>query len=316
MYDSISVVNGAMFLVLGFIVGILSGFFGVGGAFILTPFLHIIGIPMSSAVASGLAFTVGVSTFGGLRHYFAGNVSTRVVIYVGFLSLLGVSISQPLVVYLADLNLADHYIRLAYIFLLLFFGLLTFRKKSSTPPLSFITVCKRIPPLIRVSDEEMVSFWVLLFISLFVGFLKGFLGVGGGFILVPLFILLLDMDPRKAAGTSLMVLIISSFYGTVLYIYAGLVYFHIVGLLIIGSLFGINIGVTSTIRVSAVSHQNMYSLFLVLMSFGILAQHLGFTNFSLYYSVILVAIFITFIVARYYFDVTAFVKNCKQGREI
>ncbi|GAH29419.1 unnamed protein product, partial [marine sediment metagenome] len=73
MFHQISVYTGLFFILLGFNVGILSGFFGVGGCFILTPLLNILGLPMAHAVGTGLFFAVIVSSFGGIKHYLAGN---------------------------------------------------------------------------------------------------------------------------------------------------------------------------------------------------------------------------------------------------
>jgi len=96
-------------------VGILSGFFGVGGCFILTPLLkNILGLPMASAVGTGLFFAVIVSSLGGIKHYLAGNALIKVSIIMGLLSFIGIQISQPLVLYLDSFQLAGFYIRFEY----------------------------------------------------------------------------------------------------------------------------------------------------------------------------------------------------------
>jgi len=135
MIDLESVYTWILLVLIGFNIGIVSGFFGVGGAFILTPLLNILCLPMASAVGTGLFFAVIVSCVGGIRHYFAGNTIIKVSIMLGFLSFIGIRIFQPLVIYLDDLNLADIYIRVLYIVLLLLLGISTMRKRlNNTHP--------------------------------------------------------------------------------------------------------------------------------------------------------------------------------------
>jgi len=294
----------ALYLIVGFSVGILGGFFGIGGAFILTPLLHILGISMVNAVATGLAFTLAVSTLGGIKHYFAGNVSLKIVLYVGFISLLGVSVSQPLVIHMEKLNVADFYIRSAFIILLVLFGILTLlpQKKGSSEgnTHSIMEKLKKIPPLVELEPGEHISFWILLAISLFVGFLKGFLGVGGGFVLVPLFMLVMNLKPSKAAGTSLMVLTISSIYAVALYLLSGMVLFTVLALLVLGSLLGVNIGVTATGNIKGNLHRKAYGLLLLVMAAGILFKHLGLESLAVYYTLGLVLVTSMTVFFKYY----------------
>lgn len=71
MIDLESVYTWISLILIGFNIGVVSGFFGVGGAFILTPLLNILGLPMVSAVGTGLFFAGMVSCVAGIRHYFA-----------------------------------------------------------------------------------------------------------------------------------------------------------------------------------------------------------------------------------------------------
>jgi len=128
MFEVILIYDGILLFFLGFNVGILSGFFGVGGSFILTPLLNIFGLPIASAVGTGLFFAVIVSSLGGIKHYLAGNAIIKVSLIMGLLSFIGINISQPLVIYLDQLHVAGFYIRLIYIILLLSLGFLTLRK--------------------------------------------------------------------------------------------------------------------------------------------------------------------------------------------
>lgn len=123
-----SIFNYIFLIFIGFNIGILSGFFGIGGCFILTPLLNILGLPITNAIGTGLAFSVIVSSFGGIKHYLAGNTIIKISLLVGFLAIIGVRVSQPIVIYLDSLNKADFCIRLIYIFLLMGLGIITLKK--------------------------------------------------------------------------------------------------------------------------------------------------------------------------------------------
>jgi len=112
MFDFNSISTCILLIFIGFNIGVLSGFFGVGGSFIITPLLNILGLPMINAVGTGLTFSVIASSFGGIRHYLAGNAIIKISLVVGFISFVGIRISQPLVIYLNRLNTAGFYIRM------------------------------------------------------------------------------------------------------------------------------------------------------------------------------------------------------------
>ena len=297
--------NGLILLALGFCCGVLSGFFGVGGAFIITPFLNILGLPMINAVATGISFTVFSSLVGGIKHYFQRNILPKVGLIVGVSTLLGVRLSQPLVVYLDQLSVSGFYIRLVYIFLLFLLGSIPLLKqqnqrKKAVPSQEQV---KGFPPYLKMYDFK-VSLWSLLLIGLFVGFLQGFMGVGGGFILVPLFILILGMESHKAVGTSLLVILISSVFGTYLYLLSGVVVFFVVVVLCVGTSFGIKFGVSALNNISPANLQRFYSTFLLLASLGIVLRQLEMTIISLVYTFSLVLIVTLIIIIKYYYCLT------------
>ena len=187
MFNQITFITGLLFILLGFNTGILSGFFGVGGCFILTPLLNILGLPMAQAIGTGLFFAVIVSSWAGVKHFIAGNALIKVSIIIGLLSFAGIQISQPLVLYLDSLKIAGLYIRLLYILLLVTLGLLTIKKKvgiqegkniNNNSP-KFLTFFKNMPPRITIEKGNLpISIWPIVVIALTVGCLQGFLGVG------------------------------------------------------------------------------------------------------------------------------------------
>jgi len=200
MLDFNSISTCILLIFIGFNIGVLSGFFGVGGSFIITPLLNILGLPMINAIGTGLTFSVIASSFGGIRHYLVGNTIIKISLIVGFISFVGIRISQPLVIYLNRLNTADFYIRMVYIILLLVLGILTLRKRqfaqslSSTLHLSLLGRIRNLSPQISLRySYSPVSIWLIIGIALIIGFLQGFMGIGGGFILVPMYIIVLEI---------------------------------------------------------------------------------------------------------------------------
>lgn len=302
-----------LLLLLGFIIGILSGFFGVGGCFILTPLLNILGLPMAFAVGTGLFFAVIVSLLGGIKHYLAGNALVKISIIMGLFSFFGIQFSQPLVLYLDRVNLADFYIRLLYIVLLFTLGFLTLKKKTvysskiSQDKVGFnsiglITKFRSLPPRISVgSDSLPLSIWPIIVIALLVGLLQGFLGVGGGFILVPVLIVFLNIKPHLAIGTSLVTIVLSSIYASFLYFLAGKVLLLISLCLGLGSILGVNFGVKATSNINEDKLKKLYSFFLIFTSFGIILKSFNYNLLSICYMLTLsfgMGIFILFV---YYF---------------
>jgi len=312
MFNQISIYAGILFILLGFSVGILSGFFGVGGCFILTPLLNILGLPMANAVGTGLFFAVIVSSLGGTKHYLAGNALIKVSLTIGLLSFIGIQISQPIVIYLDALQLAGFYIRLLYIILLLALGLLTLKKKTSNSskysgvhqkPLKVFQQFKEIHPRISIEPNTLtISIWPLVMIALVVGCLQGFLGVGGGFILVPVLIVFLNMKPHHAVGTSLVTIVISSIFAAFLYFQAGKVLVPVSLLLGLGSLVGVSFGVSATRNITGEKLKQLYSIFLILTSVGIALKSLGYNLFSMGYMLILSIGISLLVLFRYYFQ--------------
>ncbi|GBE09027.1 sulfite exporter TauE/SafE [bacterium BMS3Abin11] len=104
-----------LLILLGFIVGTLSGFFGVGGAFIMTPALNILGFPIVYAIGTDLALMLGTSILATVRHFKFGNVDIRLGIYMLLGTTVGVWLGKSLVFILLASGEAETVIRLIYI---------------------------------------------------------------------------------------------------------------------------------------------------------------------------------------------------------
>ena len=295
-------------LLLGFSIGVLSGCFGIGGAFILTPTLTALGMPITLAIGTGLAFSAGVASLGSYKHFLSGNVSVRVTLYIGAICLVGIKLSQGLVLYLEKLHQADFYIGITYVVILLTVGIAMYKKGKSSTVTGASTIAphffwEKLPPFVLINQTQKTSLWILLFIGLLVGFLQGFLGVGGGFILVPLFIWVLKMKPHLAIGTSLLTLLLTSIYATTLYFYAGKVLFPVACVLLLGSTLGVQVGI-KTMKIATEDQLTKgLAVFIGLGAVGIILRLFHQDTLSLWYTLSLISFATLRIIYTYYFKV-------------
>jgi len=219
-------VNIFLILGLGGLVGFLSGLFGVGGGFLLTPLLMMIGIPPAVAAASGSNQFVASSASGAYAHKRAGNVDTKlgVVLFTG--GIFGSTVGVQAVKFLrlvGDLNFA---IRVAYVIVLGGVGIfmfiesltvLTGRTVKEEKKESRIRRLAMMLPLQMDFKTSGVKISVILpfFLGFGVGFLGALMGVGGGFIMLPAMIYILGMPTLLAIGTDLFQIIITSISTTI-----------------------------------------------------------------------------------------------------
>jgi uncharacterized protein len=242
-------------LAVGGVVGSLSGLFGVGGGFLLTPVLMMIGIPPTVAAASGSCQMVATSSSGMAAHFRIGNVDIKMgsVLLVG--GLAGAALGVQAIKILRALGDADLAITLAYVVVLgslgsyMFFESLgTLRRgaivKKHRQPTATEGLLNRLPWQMEFPRSGVRhSILVPLFLSAIVGVLASIMGVGGGFIMLPMMVYLLGMPTHVAVGTSLF---------QILFLCAGVTYMqaatnHIVDLILVlplalGSAVGAQIG--------------------------------------------------------------------------
>lgn len=219
IYLPIAEVSLSLFLILGLGlgVGLLSGMFGVGGGFLLTPLLIIVGIPPSVAVASAANQVVGASVSGCLGHWRRGNLDVKmggVLLAGGF---VGSTMGIWLYGYLETLGQIDLVISLCYVLLLGVVGLLMFMESTQAIMRNRLKRFRkaqqrarrhhwyhRLPLKVRFRKSHLyVSVITPIGVGIFVGLLSAIMGVGGGFILVPAMIYLIGMPTSVVIGTSL-----------------------------------------------------------------------------------------------------------------
>src|SRR5947207_5913731 len=255
-------VNALLIIVLGFLVGLLSGMFGVGGGFLTTPLLIFYGIPPTVAVASATTQITGASVSGVMVHMRRGGVDAKMggVMILG--GLAGSFVGAGLFRLLQSTGRIDVVIGFLYVLILGWIGILML--KDSLKSLGFIAVPE--PDAKRPRHNRWVASlpyrWRFhasgIYISpvapLALGFLAGiltvFLGIGGGFILVPAMIFLLGMPARVVIGTSLVMILAVSAATTMIHaVTTRAVDVVLAGLLLVGGVIGAQYGAILTTRV-------------------------------------------------------------------
>ncbi len=231
VYLPIAEVSVNLFLLLGLggMVGILSGMFGVGGGFILTPFLFFIGIPPAVAVATGANQIVASSVSGVLAHLKRKTVDLKMggMLLVG--GLIGAQLGLRVFAWLTRLGQVDLLVNLFYVvFLGLIGGLMLIeslnalrRAKVSGPPKKrrrHHSRLQELPLKMRFPTSRLyISTIPVVGVGVMVGFLSAIMGVGGGFIMVPAMIYVLGMPTKVVVGTSLFQIIFVAAFTTVMH---------------------------------------------------------------------------------------------------
>ena len=254
-------VNALLIVLLGFLVGLLSGMFGVGGGFLTTPLLIFYGIPPTVAVASATTQITGASVSGAMVHMRRGGVDLKMaaVLIVG--GLFGSFFGAALFRVLQSTGQVDIVIDFLYVLILGWIGFIML--KDSLVSLGYVGAKPAAEPQPRHNRwvASLPLRWRFyssgLYISpvapLALGFLAGtltvLLGIGGGFILVPAMIYLLGMPARVVIGTSLiMVLTVSAWTTMVHAVTTRAVDIVLAGLLLVGGVVGAQYGAVLTTR--------------------------------------------------------------------
>ena len=227
--------NVLILLLIGFTVGVCGGFFGVGGAWIVTPALNIFGFPMPYAIGTDLAHMGGKSIVSTIRHGKFGNVDVKLGMSMIVGTSVGMELGARLVMYLEVLGLAESVIRKIYIVFLFAIGSCVLydylchvrrRRKAlarGRPPADRPTFAQslqrlRLPPMIHFDSSGITcSLWLPLVVGLVTGVVASVLGVGGGFIRMPALIYLIGCPTVVAVGTDLFEIMITGCYGAFTY---------------------------------------------------------------------------------------------------
>ncbi len=255
-------VNAFLLLGLGGIVGILSGMFGVGGGFLMTPLLFFIGIPPAVAVATEANQIVASSFSGVLAHFKRKTVDLRMgtVLLIG--GLIGAGFGVMLFNYLKAQGQVDLLVKLCYvIFLGVIGGLMFFEslnairnvRKGKAPTRKKHNWVHGLPFKMRFRVSGLyISVIPPLIVGVTVGILAAIMGVGGGFIMVPAMIYLLGMPTKVVVGTSLFQIIFVTAFTTMLHATTNFTVDIVLAvLLLVGGVVGAQIGTRIGVKMKA-----------------------------------------------------------------
>ncbi|MEH6523149.1 sulfite exporter TauE/SafE family protein [Sulfitobacter sp.] len=285
-------VNAFLLLGLGGIVGILSGMFGVGGGFLMTPLLFFIGIPPAVAVATEANQIVASSFSGVLAHFKRKTVDLRMgtVLLIG--GLVGAGFGVMLFNYLKAQGQVDLLVKLCYVvFLGVIGGLMFFEslnairnvRKGKAPVRKKHNWIHGLPFKMRFRVSGLyISVIPPLIVGVAVGVLAAIMGVGGGFIMVPAMIYLLGMPTKVVVGTSLFQIIFVTAFTTMLHATTNFTVDIVLAvLLLIGGVIGAQIGTRIGVKMKAEQLRILLAI-MVLAVCGKLALELLFQPSELY----------------------------------
>ena len=255
-------VNAFLLLGLGGIVGILSGMFGVGGGFLMTPLLFFIGIPPAVAVATEANQIVASSFSGVLAHLRRKTVDLRMgtVLLVG--GLIGAALGVVLFNYLKSQGQVDLLVKLCYVVFLGVIGGLMFieslrairnTRRGAAPKRKKHGWVHKMPFKMRFRTSGLyISVIPPLVVGVVVGVLAAIMGVGGGFVMVPAMIYILGMPTKVVVGTSLFQIIFVTAFTTLLHATTNYtVDVALAVLLLVGGVIGAQIGTVIGTRMKA-----------------------------------------------------------------
>ena len=261
---------------MGFLVGVMTGLFGVGGAFLLNPLLIVLmGIQETLAVGVSLSFTIGTGTAGMARHVRLKNVDIKAALLLSIGALPCVMLGKLLHEILRDglgpTNFAVLF-RMFYVLILLLTAWLVFRGPKGAEEGPSLLQRIGLGPRVDLANGRLkqISLPGLLLVGGSIGLIKGLLGIGGGVLFVPLLLVTVGLSIHLAVGTSLGVVVLSSIFGTILYGHSGDVNLLLVMVLLVGSAAGVQLGAWICHQLQAKSLQRYFG-FVVLLAVVLVA---------------------------------------------
>ena len=275
-------INVLLICGIGFAVGYLSGMFGVGGGFLITPLLGVAGIPIDVAVATGANSAVATSAAGALAQWQRGNVDVKMGLLQFGGSILGSFAGVGFIGLLKGTGQIDVVISLLYVVLLGAVGLLMLvegtvailrerRGIAASGRRRRHTWVHNLPFKTRFAASKLyMSVIPPVALGFLVGLLGGIMGVGGGFFAVPVMVYVLGMPTRVVVGTSLVLVLSSSSLTTVLQAWQNhSVDIVLAAVLTAGGVVGAQLGTRASHHFKGEQIRALLGLLVVLVSFRI-----------------------------------------------
>jgi uncharacterized protein len=254
-------------IILGVGVGVIGGFFGMGGAWMVTPGLNILGFPMAFAIGTDIAHMAGKSLISTMRHGKFGNVDYKLGMIMLIGTVVGFEIGAQMIMWLERIGQVGPVVRWMYLVLLALIAWMVFadvakkRRKEREAIAAGREVDKlatgiewhktfhkiKIPPMVHFQAAQITcSAWLPIAVSFFTGWLAGILGIGGGLIRMPALIYLVGCPTHVAVGTDLFEVMISGLYGAASYTYKGRTELVAAIIMLVGAAMGAQVGSVAT----------------------------------------------------------------------
>lgn len=288
MFDfAIAGIHAPIFLLIltGFTVGIVGGFIGVGGGYMVTPALIVFGFPGYMASGIDVTHIAGKSVIATIRHRQLGNIDWTLGLAMVGGTMLGVELGVRLLNYTKAIGLSGVVLLAASVAIMVGLFLYTqiethkahkkinelaaegksVGRELSVSPLPKFFQAIKLYPIVRCRTAKLViSMWVVVMVGVATGVLAGFFGVGGGFIRVPSLVYVVGATTHIAVGTDLLEIVVSGGYGALRQTMSGNVDIVAVMFMIVGAMFGAQFGsiATSFVRGPAIRYILSYSLIL------------------------------------------------------
>jgi len=278
-------------ILIGLIAGLITGCIGAGGGFVITPALMSIGVRGILAVGTDQFHIFAKSIVGTTVHKKLGNISIALAVVFVVGSIIGATLGGVVnrAIFYANPNLSDLFINVIYVLLLGFLGIFALvdyvklKKRVATfdggdvqtafdgGEIQTVGMTKiatkvqsiNLPPMITFDEEfggRRVSAWFVLVCGFVVGVLCAIMGVGGGFLIFPMYVYLLGVSSFTTVGTSILQIIFTTGYSSIVqYAIYGFVFYTLAMGLLLGSLLGIQIGALVTKVVKGLHIRGFYA---------------------------------------------------------
>ena len=277
-------INVLLIFTIGGFVGLLSGIFGVGGGFLMTPLLIMLGIPPTVAAASDSNQIVGASTSGTLAHYRMGNVDFKMGILLLIGGVIGGTAGVQLIKLLRAMGNADFLITITYVLMLGLVGgymllesLQGLRASDNARPVIkkesiYAQMMKKLPFQTHFEKSGIkLSILMPLILGILVGTLAAIMGVGGGFIMVPVMVYLLRMPMHVVVGTSLFQILFTCINVTIMQAASNhTVDFALALILLLGSTIGVQFGAKISKKLKGDQLKILLAILVLLVMFKML----------------------------------------------
>jgi len=277
-------INVILILFVSFVIGFLSGLFGVGGGFLMTPFLIFMGIPPIYAVANEANNILASSTSGTLTHWFKKTMDLKMGWFIIVGGLFGTALGMLTFGYFKGIDKIDLVITLAYMYVLAIIG--SFMLRDGLMEIDRIkkkVIIKKklhthywihgLPFRMRFKKSQVYeSALVPIILGIVVGFIAAIMGVGGAFLMVPAMIYLIGMPTKLVPGTSLFVTIFVTGFVVVSHAFSyNTIDLVLVLILITGSIAGVHSGQKMGQRLQGSELKTLLALLMI--SVGILMAY-------------------------------------------